>query len=318
VLHLGGWLVLAPLSAVALARVVTWDSRSVLVGLNALTPMLFLPSWVVAIVAGVFRRWALLLAAALLVVAHLSFALPELLAAEDVPSSALTAPAFRIFSANVYAGNRDVAGYAEEIRRSRPDVVVLQEATPDFLAGLEATGVLVDLPHRLTVARFDPFAAAVASHWALNEDDVISVDGRPILLRVTVDFAGTPIRLFGVHAVAPVGGNRGEWVEDLETIGEAVAAERRPVLLAGDFNATWGHRSFRQLLDVGLTDAAAERGKAYQMTWPRGMGLVPPLTRIDHVLTTERLTVTHITTGRGRGSDHRPLIADVALIEPRT
>ena len=33
---------------------------------------------------------------------------------------------------------------------------------------------------------------------------------------------------------------------------------------------------------------------------------------IDHVLTSEGLTVTGLRTGRGAGSDHRPLVADVA------
>jgi len=37
-----GWTVVAPLLAVSGARFVAWDSRSTLVGLNALTPLLFL------------------------------------------------------------------------------------------------------------------------------------------------------------------------------------------------------------------------------------------------------------------------------------
>ncbi len=316
-LHAIGWLVVAPLAAVALARVVAWDSRSVLVGLNAVTPLLFLPAWAVALVAGLLRRWALLAAATVLVAAHLTWALPELLSAQDVAPAARAAPSFRLFNANVYTSNLDVEGYAEEIRRHRPDVVVLQEPNPVFLAALAGTDALVDLPYRVTVSRSDPAAAMVASRWALTEDDVVSVDGRPILVRVTVDFGGTAVRIFAFHAVAPVGGDREEWVEDLDVLRKAVAAEDRPVLVAGDFNATWGHRSFRRLLDSGLTDAAAARGKAYQMTWPRDRRIAPPVARIDHVLTTEQLIVTRISTGVGRGSDHRPLVADVALLAAR-
>lgn len=311
--HLGGWLVLAPLAAVALARYLAWDSRSVLVGLNTVSSTLYLPAWPLAVAAAVRRHRALTGAAGLLVVAHLSFALPELLAAEAVPEAARTAPTFRVFSANVFAPNRDVGGFATEIRRHRPDVVVLQEATPAFLAALEETGALSDLPHRVTVPRPDPFAAAVASRWPLADDDVVSVRGRPILVRATVEFGGVPIRVFAVHAVAPFGGAREEWVENLEALATAVRAETRPVLLAGDFNATWGHRYFRRLLDLGLVDAAAARGGAYRMTWPSDGRILPPLARIDHVLTTEGLVVPTISTGVGRGSDHRPLIADVAL-----
>lgn len=50
------------------------------------------------------------------------------------------------------------------------------------------------------------------------------------------------------------------------------------------------------------------------MTWPRDRGVLPALVRIDHVLTSDQVVVTRITAGAGAGSDHRPLIADVALV----
>jgi len=314
-----GWLVVVPLAAAAAARLVAWDARAVLVGLNALTPVLYLPAWVVTAGAVVGRRWALAGAGATVVVAHLSFALPEVLAAEPLPAAARAAPAFRVFSGNVFAGNADAEAYAAEICRHAPDLVLLQEATPPLLARLEAAGAFAGLPHRATVARRDPFAAAVLSRWPLEDRDVLSVRERPVLVRATITPApGRPVRVFAFHAVSPVGGGRDEWIADLRAVRDAVLAaveaERRPVLLAGDFNATWGHRHFRAILDAGLTDAAVARGHPYRMTWPLGAGLVPPLLRIDHVLTTAGLAVTSIETGAGPGSDHRPLIADVAVL----
>jgi endonuclease/exonuclease/phosphatase (EEP) superfamily protein YafD len=309
-----GWLVLAPLGGVALARLVAWDARSVLIGLNAVTPVVFLPAWAVAVLAGAFRRWALLAGAGVLVVVHAALVLPELRAAEGIPQTAFAAPRIRLFDANVFVDNTDVAGYVDEIEGSRPDVVVLQEATPAFVAGLDAAGALDALPYRRVVTRTDPSAALVASRFPLTADDVVEVEGRPVLMRATMAVEGHPIRLFAVHAVAPVGGGRHEWTADLAAVGRAVAAEPGPVLVAGDFNATWGNRSFRRLLDRGLTDAAAARGDAWQMTWPRNRHLLPPVARIDHVLTRGPLVVTHIGTGTGHGSDHRPLVAEVALL----
>jgi endonuclease/exonuclease/phosphatase (EEP) superfamily protein YafD len=255
-------------------------------------------------------------AAGVLVAAHLAFILPELVASEPVPSAARAAPHLRIFSGNVFVSNDNVRGYAEEIRQARPDIVVLQESTPAFLGALDATGVLGDLPHRVVVSRSDPFAAAVISRWPLREDDVVAVRGRPVLIRMTVDAGSVPapVRLFAFHSVGPVSGLRQEWIEDLHALGRAVSAEKRPVLVAGDFNATWGNRAFRSLLDRGLTDAAAARGNALQMTWPRNVRIIPPALRIDHILTTDGLAVTHIVTGTGSGSDHRPLVADVAVL----
>lgn len=313
-LNLLGWLVVVPLLVLAATRFLAWDSRAVLVGLNALTPIVPLPAWIVVVAAVALRRWPLLAAAVVVIVAQLSFAVPELRAATDVPPAARRAPSLRLFTANVFAGNTDAGPYADEIRRSRPDVVVLQESSPSFLAALEQTGVLRDLPHRLVVSRTDPFAAFVASRWALSEDDVVGADGRPVLLRATVDHDGRRFRLFAFHAIAPFGGNLAAWEDDLLLLKRAVDSERGPVLIAGDFNATWGNRQFRALLGSGLTDAAAARGQPFQMTWSRSQRLVPPLLRIDHVLTSEHLVVTSIATGEGRGSDHRPIVAEVALL----
>jgi endonuclease/exonuclease/phosphatase (EEP) superfamily protein YafD len=48
------------------------------------------------------------------------------------------------------------------------------------------------------------------------------------------------------------------------------------------------------------------------MTWPNG-AVLPPFVRIDHVLTGARLAVVEIAAKSGFGSDHRYLIATVAI-----
>lgn len=289
---------------------VAWDSRSVLVALNALTPFLFLPAWPVAVAAGLARRWALFATALTVVLAHVAFVAPELAARGPLPAGVAGVRAVRLFNANVYAFNDQTDGIAAEIRGSRPDVVFLQESTPAIVQAIDATGAMEELPYRLAVPRNDPFAGMLAARWPLLDQDVVEVDGRPVLLRATVETEGGPLRLYAVHVVAPFSGGREPWINGMRRIADAVRAERLPLLMAGDFNATWGHRAFRRLLDAGLTDAAAARGRPFQMTWRQG-GRVPPLTRIDHVLTTPGLAVVAIRTGEGRGSDHRPIVADV-------
>lgn len=126
-----------------------------------------------------------------------------------------------------------------------------------------------------------------------------------------MDFEGGPLRIYAVHTVAPVGTGRPAWAKGLRIVADQVQEERLPAVVAGDLNATWGHRAFRDLLDAGLTDGAAARGRPFQLTWPRD-GRLAPFARIDHALTGPGLAVTSIRTGRGEGSDHRPVIADIA------
>ena len=287
-----------------------WDSRSILVGLNALTPLLFLPAWVVAAAAALARRWALLATAMAVVVAHVAFLAPEVKARTPLPAIPPGALRFRVFNANVFAANDRIGSIAEEIRAGAPDIVFLQEATPGLVGNLDRSGAMNGLPHRVSVPRTDPFASLLASRWPLVDQEVVEVDGRPILIRATALTESGSVRLYSVHVVSPVGGNREAWIAGLDTIVANFRGESLPVLMAGDFNATWAHRAMRRLLDAGLVDAAAARGRPFQMTWRQGR-LLPPLTRIDRVLTTDGLAVVAIRTGEGRGSDHRPVVADV-------
>jgi endonuclease/exonuclease/phosphatase (EEP) superfamily protein YafD len=301
---------------VAVARVVAWDGRSLLVAVNALTPFLFLPAWPVAVGAGLGRRWPLFATAVVVALAHVAFVAPELAARSPLPAAAPGVRAIRLFNANVFFENDRPGGIAEELRSSRPDVVFLQESTPAIVAAIDATGALEELPYRIAAPNNDPSGGLLAARWPLLDPEVVELEGRPVLLRATVDTEGGPLRLYAVHTVAPFGGGRGPWMAQMRSITDAVRAERLPVLMAGDFNATWSHQGFGRLLDAGLTDAAAARGRPFQMTW-RQKGLLPPLTRIDHVLTTQGLAVVAIRTGEGRGSDHRPIVADIVrTIDP--
>jgi endonuclease/exonuclease/phosphatase (EEP) superfamily protein YafD len=250
------------------------------------------------------------------VVAHVAFLAPELSAREGLPAIAAGALHFRVFSANVYAYNTTPRPISEEIRAAAPDVVFLQEAGPAFVKAVDDSGAVAALPYRVTVPRDDPFAGLLASRWPLVDTEVVELAGRPIIVRATAMTEQGPVRLYSIHTISPVSGARPKWIDELHHIAAALRAESGPVLVAGDFNATWGNKGFREVLDAGLTDAAAARGRPLQMTWPRDRHWIPPLIRIDHILTTAGLTVTAIRTGHGQGSDHRPIVADVAVMTP--
>jgi len=300
-----------PLALLAGVRLVAWEARPVLVALNSFTAFTFLPVWPVAVVAGSFRCWALLVAAGLVAVAHVGFVAPELPAAEPVPAAARAALRCRVLSASLFVGNPAIGSYAAEMHRLRPDVAVLSEATPALIGGVERARALTDLPHRMTVDRTDPFAMVVASRWPLTEREVVVVRSRPVLVKATVEVAGHRLRLFGVHVVSPESG-RYEWVQGMAAVRAAVAPS-----VPG--RARWGLQ--RHLGPPIVPRAPRHRShrrrrrpqKALGDDGPANRRPIPPLVRIDHVLTTRELVVTHIAAGHGPGSDHRPLVADPAI-----
>jgi endonuclease/exonuclease/phosphatase (EEP) superfamily protein YafD len=281
---------------------------------NALTPVLYLPAWPATVVAAGRRRGALFALAAVVVAAHVGFLLPEALAYRPVSTVPTGAIRLRVFDANVFAGNGRLATFAGEVRRARPDIVVLEEASPGDTAVLQAHHALDGLAFRAGVDREDPFGFSIASRFPLEEVDVRTSQGLPVLVRATVLVGGRRARLWAVHTAAPVGPGGERWAHQLADLRRWLGEEHGPLLVAGDLNATWGHAELRDLLRSGrLSDGAAARGSPWAMTWRRGRWL-PPLVRIDHILTRGGAEVTAIRTGQGAGSDHRPLIADVAVL----
>ena len=312
-----GWLIVAVLGLVALLRLVAWDSIEPLVVLDATTLVVYLPAWAVAAGALIARRWWLAAAAAVIVAAQVAFVAPELLAAAPVPGWARHAPVVRVFDANIDQSLRFQAGYVRAIKQDRPDLVTLEEFTPSALQSMVASGVLASFPYRCVAPVYDATGFLIASRLRLTDCQVqtVSWDGQqtPYVVQATLWTPGGPVALRLVHTLAPFPATWREWSAALAAVGRSVRASGDArMLMVGDFNATWGNSGFAALLHDGLTDGAAARGQATGMTWPNG-AVVPPFVRIDHMLTGARLAVTEIAVKPGFGSDHRYLLATVAI-----
>jgi endonuclease/exonuclease/phosphatase (EEP) superfamily protein YafD len=91
-----------------------------------------------------------------------------------------------------------------------------------------------------------------------------------------------------------------------------LTAEQGPLVVVGDFNATEHSKVYKRLTESMLRSAHDVRGRGYATTWPNGQNLCPPI-RIDQALVSPEIEVARIVEGRGRGSDHKPLILDVRV-----
>jgi endonuclease/exonuclease/phosphatase (EEP) superfamily protein YafD len=313
-----GWIITIPLGVVAFMRFVAWDEVEVFAVLNTVSVFLYLPAWIVGVVAGVGRRYVLAAGALLIVVAQLFIVLPEFTAAQSAPSWAAASPSIKLLDANVYDLNgTSMAGYISEMQDYQPDLVTMEESTPFDVKKLQDSGALVNLPYHYEVSLFNPKAFFVASKYRLSGSKVVYFDGQPLIVETTVALPTGPFPLWVVHSTAPVTVSFTEWKGQLNLIA-ALVKRRGPkgLLLVGDFNATWGSKAFRAILDAGMSDGAAARGRAFGMTWSQIKHPLPPLVRIDHVLTGPGVAVTTIRTDVGVGSDHRDLMATVAVQKP--
>lgn len=311
------WLIVSALGLVALLRIVAWDSIEPLIVLDALTLIVYLPAWVITAGALIARHWWLATAAVVVVAAQMVFVAPEFTAAEPVPAWARHAPIVRLFDANIDKSLTFETGYVRAIEQDHPDLITLEEFTPAALQAMLASGVLAGFPYRCAAPAYGATGFLVASRLRLTGCQVRSVSWSsqqmPYLVEATLYTPGGPVALRLVHTLAPLPGYTSEWKAALVAVGRSVRASGTSnMLMAGDFNATWDNNGFDALLNDGLTDGAAARGQGAEMTWPNG-AVVPPFVRIDHVLTGAQLAVTEIAAQAGFGSDHRYLVASIAV-----
>jgi endonuclease/exonuclease/phosphatase (EEP) superfamily protein YafD len=311
------WLIVSVLALIALLRLVAWDSIEPLIVLDSLTVVVYLPAWVIAAGALIARHWWLTTAAVVVLAAQVSFVAPEFTAEAPVPTWARHSPVVQLFDANIDSSMTFEAGYVRAIEQDHPDLITLEEFTPAAQQAMLASGVLAGFPYQCAAPADGATGFLIASRLRLAGCQVRSVswDGQqmPYLVGATLYTPAGPVALRLVHTLAPLPGYSGEWKAALAAVGRSVRASRTSdMLMVGDFNATWNNQGFAALLNDGLTDGAAARGQATEMTWPNG-AVVPPFVRIDHVLTGARLAVTAIAVRAGFGSDHRYLVASVAV-----
>jgi endonuclease/exonuclease/phosphatase (EEP) superfamily protein YafD len=308
------WAVLAVLAVLALGRLTHLDDAlaypySVV---NALTPLVYLPAYGAVVVGFGLRRGRLMLAAVPLIALHLLWTVPEFWPAsadQRPPGSA----AVRVLTANLQYSNTEAARLGPQIEARHPDIVVMEEASPLTLGGVTGTGAVAGYQYHVVHPVKGGFGYAVYSRFPLSDFSAPLVGGLP-LARMTVTLSdGQRFVLFAVHTMSPTdSGDTARWRAQLDRLSADVRAATLPVVLAGDFNATRDHRPFRHLLDSGVRDAHDTTGAGWQPTWPANQ-LIPPIIRIDHVLASPAFAITGYHRGGHDGSDHLPIIADLAL-----
>lgn len=210
----------------------------------------------------------------------------------------------KIFSANLLAGAAQPEPLVAAIERTDPDIIALQEATPENLATLKAAGVMKDRPHFSGVPEFGTRGYFTLSRWPLKV-----IPGSGLLgdnwpeMRV----GNTGMIFRNIHPSPPLKyGNTPKWKATLAEI----PSSRGNRFISGDFNSTLDHRAFRAVLDRGYRDAADQTGNGFKWTWvvTRTGRLV-----IDHVLVPPGVDVQSFEVIDLPGSDHNAVAARVQL-----
>jgi endonuclease/exonuclease/phosphatase (EEP) superfamily protein YafD len=231
------------------------------------------------------------------------------------PDTGAAAPCIRLLTLNAQGGNASADVIVRRVRDHLVDVFAVQELTPGLARRLAAAGLCELLPFSEVHTRPGYAGTGIWSRWPLQPLPAVPglVSAAP---RAAVTIAGQPVAVTSVHLLAPVHGGEHGWQRELGQLRSALTCAAGPQLVAGDFNASRDHRSFRQLLDAGFQDCAdaAVRRRWPAFTWPSGRRRLPVM-RLDHVLATRAHFVVRVSrTLRVPGTDHRGVLAVVQVL----
>jgi endonuclease/exonuclease/phosphatase (EEP) superfamily protein YafD len=225
----------------------------------------------------------------------------------------------RILTANLLVENRDTASFVALLTREQPDIVLTQETRQRFVEAIrgsglypfESTGTLTDSDDKKVFSRYP-----IRSQTEIKEaPGTLALVRRP--MRLVIDGPDGPIVLYVVHPDTPR--SLYQWHRRnayLDLLASAVGreADNAAVVVAGDWNAPaysvffdrffqkTGFRFARPGWYLPVTRFATKYKRFFYFG-----------STIDHVAVSPQLRVTDWRRGRDIGSNHLPVIVDIAM-----
>ncbi|WP_216847785.1 endonuclease/exonuclease/phosphatase family protein [Arthrobacter sp. SLBN-53] len=268
------------------------------------------------------RRALLALAAAAILAITLAVQVPWYFGGHGVDSD--QALSVRVLSSNLRYGQADPTFFVQ-LAETSADVITVSELTVEAVERFDRAGLRRAFPYSSLLPRPRADGIGLWSRYPITVVPTSEHGSNSTTVRLAIPGVQHDPILSSVHLMSPIAGDENtfaDWDRKItaaksEFAAYAEAAGPAAVIIAGDFNSTVDMRQFRDLLDVGYQEAVRQTGAGFGPTYsphPR----IPPLITIDHVLT-RNSTPTSIHTVDVPGSDHRALLATVAVpLDPPT
>ena len=212
--------------------------------------------------------------------------------------------------ANVLSSNSEFERLFDLLGEEEPDLIVLLEVSPDWLVELDA--LRSEYPFSYAEARDGNFGIALFSRLPIKSAHHVNSPpfGYPTI-NASLTVGEKLIHLVATHPMIPVSSTFFEARnEQLESLPGLLQKPVGATILIGDLNTGMWESNYHALEEAtGLRNS--RRGFGVLPTWPTFLpfAMIP----IDHVLVSQEIGVKGMRTGRHIGSDHLPLIVELAL-----
>ena len=238
-----GWLVCASLAAVVVThRLQIWftvDEGSVLAIAYDLLPLVLFLAPAISIAAVISGHLLLAAAGAALTAYHAVLVVPRLVS-QRVPTWAQAALQFRLAVANVYVDNTTPEAAAQQLTESGADVIVIAEATPQFMRVFDSVGGDASHPRQVSdPADTSDYAVAIASRLPLNPRSAMRSMGQLRLPVAEVEIGGILTTIAALNSRSTFDQEGQEiWTGQIDELKSYIPTVSGPLVVAGDLNST--------------------------------------------------------------------------------
>lgn len=315
----GRWLALLvamPVLALSALRAVPAEWPVLAVQLLSFTPWLAVPAAAALALALLARSRWLQVSTAVLLLCQVFWLFPLDLSRPATASGPAATVELKAMNINTEFGQADAARIVQLVSENGIGLLTIQEHTQALQSRLSAADLDDLLPVRVSDPTDDAGGYAVYSRFPLEPVGLVpDTPFRIPTVRLTAAANGSTavLEVTNVHALPPVDARVDQWRSDLEAVGR-VAERPGNRLLIGDFNATYDHAEFRQLLGAGpgLVDVGAASGSRLVPTWPLEGPRLPGIT-IDHLVTSPQVGSSGYQVHPVPGTDHAAVLATLSV-----
>lgn len=270
------------------------------------------------------KKWklpslSLLIGLIAVIVIHGIVIYPYLFGEKSVPDyqaeTIQTDDTFSVLLANVLIDNRQSEALLNIVNQHDPDILLTMEVDDWWAKELQV--LKENYPYQIEYPLDNAYGMSLYSKLPMQNKEVKFLkhnDVPSFHLLMTLP-SGKSFHLYAVHPVAPIPSkkypdNVGEEEVALLKIGNLVAENQLPSIVAGDFNdVSWSDTSRMFGQEGGLKNVRIGRGlyntfdaNSYLMRWP-----------LDHFFVTDEFKLVELERLSKFGSDHFPLYARFVL-----
>ncbi len=219
-----------------------------------------------------------------------------------------------ILTANIRTKNRKYDRLIDLVTKKDPDMVLLIEVDEKWVHNISP--LIEKYPYRIIKPMENTYGLVLLSKKSLEREQILFRvdDDVPSIKTIIKDSKWGKVEFYGLHPRPPRPSEAHSTQRDAELmqVADEISKTTRPCLVLGDLNdVAWSHTTRLFLRTSGLLDPRHGRGffNSFPAFWPR-IGF--PL---DHIFISPRFRLKSFDVLEDIGSDHRPLMIELAYGE---